>query len=362
MRLLPGNEDIGYSPFTWLVYLSFLLIQPVLGGNTVGTWLIIVASLAIFLPLYFRFYWETERRRLIAAAIGVIGLAVMPFNPGGSTYIIYSAALIPWAASSSRRAVRGLAMLLAATAGLSVALNLPFWAWMPAVTGILAVGGGNIHIHEVQRQHMLVRRANEEIQEMAKVAERERIARDLHDLLGHTLSVIVMKAELASKLADRDFARAIQEIRDVERVSREGLTEVRRAVEGYRQHGLAGEVHNAAGTFRSAGVTFEADLAPVALAPRQETALALALREAVTNVVRHARATVCRVSLSAEGSRLVFSIHDNGHGGTPLEGNGLNGMRTRVAEAGGSLSIDGSDGMRVVITIPLRPQAAATTS
>jgi two-component system sensor histidine kinase DesK len=189
---------------------------------------------------------------------------------------------------------------------------------------------------------------------MAKLAERERIARDLHDLLGHTLSVIVMKSELASKLADRDPARAIQEIRDVERVSRDALTEVRRAVEGYRRHGLGGEMRNAVIALRAAGVTLHTDVAPLALSPKQETALALALRESVTNVVRHAHATVCRVSLRADGGQLTFIVEDDGRGGAPREGNGLHGMRARLAEVGGTVALDGGRGMRVVITVPLR--------
>ncbi len=220
--------------------------------------------------------------------------------------------------------------------------------------GILAVGAGNIHLAEQYRHGQRLQQAQDHAEEMAKIAERERIARDLHDLLGHTLSVIVMKSELASKLADRAPRRAIEEIRDVERVSREALIEVRHAVEGYRQHGLPGEMRNAALALHAAGVTLQTDVAPLALSPRQETTLAFALRESITNVVRHAAATVCRVSLRADGGRLTFVVEDDGRGGTPREGNGLHGMRTRVAEVGGTVSVDGGRGMRVIITLPLR--------
>lgn len=363
MRLAPQESKIGWSPYPWLIYLLFLGLEVAFSRNKVFTWTVIAATLAIFFPLYFRFYWERGfRAQLYAAAIGVLGLAVMPLLRGGAgTFIIYSAALLGWSAPP-RLAVRWLGSLLIATSLEAWLLSLPFWGWLPALTGIIAVGFGNMHFAELHRKNLVVRRAQQEVEQIATVAERERIARDLHDLLGHTLSVIVMKSELASKLADRDPARAIQEIRDVERVSREALTEVRRAVEGYRQRGLAGEMLNAAAALQSAGVILETDCAAVVLPPRQETALALTLREAITNVVRHARASVCRVSLHAKAGQLVFTVQDNGRGGTPHEGNGLNGMRTRIAEAGGTLAIDGSNGIRVMVTLPLKSPEAVLAS
>jgi two-component system sensor histidine kinase DesK len=199
---------------------------------------------------------------------------------------------------------------------------------------------------------MLLRRAHEEVEEMAKVAERERIARDLHDLLGHTLSVIALKSELASKLADRDPARAIDEIREVERVSREALAEVRAAVEGYRSRGFSGELNNAQQTLVSAGVRLDTDVTPLALSPRQETVLALALRETITNVVRHAGASVCSVALGVDRGDLVLTIKDDGVGGALREGNGIIGMRERVRAAGGTLDVDGSNGVRVCVRLP----------
>ena len=123
--------------------------------------------------------------------------------------------------------------------------------WITLV--IFIVGCGNLFISDRIRQMPLLRRANEDVEEMAKVAERERIARDLHDVLGHTLSVIALKSELASKLADRDQARAIQEIREVERISRDALTEVRAAVEGYKNRGFSGELREAQQVLASAG-------------------------------------------------------------------------------------------------------------
>ena len=126
--------------------------------------------------------------------------------------------------------------------------------WVPATVISILVGGSNIHFCEMRRKDRALIKAHEAAEHLATIAERERIARDLHDLLGHTLSVIVLKSELASKLADRDPTRAIREIRDVERISRDALAEVRQAVHGYRGERLDEEVATARRALDAAGV------------------------------------------------------------------------------------------------------------
>jgi two-component system sensor histidine kinase DesK len=361
IRILPNDGRLGKQPFAFLLYLWFLFIQPVF-APTPFNWAVTLGSLAIFLPIYFRNFWvQGAEAVVLSTAMALVGFAVMPVNPGANAYVVFGAAAYAYALRPSR-ALAAVALLVVGIAVETWLAKLPFWAWLPGVIGCISVGVTNIHFAEQYRHDQQLRRAQEEVEEMAKLAERERIARDLHDLLGHTLSVIVMKSELASKLANRDFTRAIEEIRDVERVSREALTEVRRAVEGYPQHGLGGEMHNAARALQAAGVTLQASIAPLALSPMQETALALALRESITNVVRHAAATVCRVSLRADGGRLTFVVEDDGRGGTPREGNGLQGMRARLAELGGSVAVEGGCGMRVTITLPLTPTEAVLAS
>jgi two-component system sensor histidine kinase DesK len=190
---------------------------------------------------------------------------------------------------------------------------------------------------------------------MARIAERERIGRDLHDLLGHTLSVIVLKSELASRLADRDPARAVTEIREVERISREALAEVRKAVRGYRSEGLLDEVANAERVLIAAGIAAEIDVHPQALPPDEDRALAYALREAVTNVVRHAAATRCSIRLTETGGRTRLEVLDDGRGGLAPEGSGLSGMRERLRQVAGTLERDGANGTRLVMSLPSGP-------
>ncbi len=199
------------------------------------------------------------------------------------------------------------------------------------------MGSVNIHFAQRNQANRQLRMAQDEIEHLARVAERERIARDLHDVLGHTLSVVILKSELASKLIGNDPDRAANEIRDVEQISREALAEVRNAIGGYRAGGLEAELVRAASTLKTAGVAAECQSVHVSLSPAQETVLALAVREAVTNVVRHARARRCLLRLEQVDGNCLLEIQDDGCGGSQGEGNGVRGMRERVEALGGTL-------------------------
>jgi two-component system sensor histidine kinase DesK len=172
-------------------------------------------------------------------------------------------------------------------------------------------------------------------------------------VLGHTLSLVILKSELASKLIGGDPERAKNEIQEVEQISREALAEVRSAISGYRAGGLDEELARADATLQTAGVTAECRSVTVALSPVQETVLALAVREAVTNVVRHARARHCRLRLEQVDACCVLEILDDGRGGNQTEGNGVRGMRERVEALGGTLRRDTSAGTRLTIMLPL---------
>jgi two-component system sensor histidine kinase DesK len=218
---------------------------------------------------------------------------------------------------------------------------------------IVLIGGLNVTFTEIGRRQVTFRRAAEaDMRRLAAVAERERIGRDLHDLLGHTLSVITLKAELAAKVGESDPARAIAEIRDVERISRDALAEVRGAVQGYGRATLASELQQARAALASAGAALECEVAEVTLGPATEQALALSVREAVTNVIRHSRAHRCEIRLASSETTVQLDIQDDGCGGTAPEGSGLLGMRARVAQLGGRVERDGRHGTRITITVP----------
>ena len=352
-------DGTRWMRYVWLVYLGALFFQPAF-DPTAGPldWVAAVALIAVFLPLYVAGYRAADDRQLllIVGAMAALGVAGSLINGGASVFVIYAAAIAAYL-EPARRAVLVIAALVGVLGLMLVISPVPipwrFLGLVPALVFTIVTGAANIFDAERERAQRRLRRADEEIERLAALAERERIARDLHDLLGHTLSVIVVKSELAARLAESEPARAGDEMRDVERIGREALAEVRAAVVGYRAQGLRGELEGARRALAAAGVeaTVEADLPALPIA--YESALALALRESVTNVVRHAGARHATIRIGVEESSVVLEVTDDGRGGSGPEGAGLTGMRERIAALGGAVERDGGSGMRVRVSLPV---------
>ncbi len=357
-RLLPNIPELGWTPYAWLIYLFPFWFEPSVNGATPRVWAATVLATVLFLYLYFRAYWQKDWG-IVACAAGIVALAVLfaPLNSGSGVFFVYGAAFVGQL-TPVRRAVRGIVAVLAVLAAVTLGWGLSLWYWLPAGVFTLLIGGINLHFREVARANAKLRMAQEEVEHLAKTSERERIARDLHDLLGHTLSLITLKSELAGKLLERDPERAGREIREVERISREALREVRTAVAGYRSQGLPAELARARLALEGAGVRPEHFAQPVELPPAQETVLALALREAVTNVIRHAGAFTCRITLEQTATETRLEVCDDGRGGTAPEGIGLASMRERVEGLGGRLERRAGTGTSLLIVLPRQSAAA----
>lgn len=354
IRLLPHDSPLGWTPYAWLIYLSFYIVFALWTSDTAADWAIHAVGLVVFLCLYFRAFWlKGEALLRMALVIAGLGVVLSPHNAGANAFFIYGAAFLGEAVRPARAAA-WLLVIVAVIAVEAWVAPLPWQTWLPGIVFSLLIGGTNIHFGELRRKDRALLDARKDGERLAAIAERERIARDLHDLLGHTLSVIVIKSELASKLADRDPQRAAAEIRDVERISRNALQEVRQAIHGYREETLAQELANGRQALAAAGVTLVGDVPPLALEPATERALALGLREALTNVLRHARARRCEVHVERTDSTLRVVVQDDGVGGGEPEGTGLSGMRARLAGIGGSVVRDGSRGTRLELSVPLR--------
>lgn len=353
-RLLPEDPETSWTPYVWLVYLVPFLAYPALARVSAFQWAATAACLVLFLVLYFSSYWLEGLKALgCAAGILVLGVLFAPFNPGAGTLFVYAASIVAKAVRA--RAAWALLAGIEAVILLETALvHLSPYTWVPAAVFTLMIGAVCIRGAEVQRANARLRMAQEEVERLAKTAERERIARDLHDLLGHTLSLITLKAELAGRLVERDPERAGREIREVERISREALREVRTAVAGYRSEGLQAELARARLALEAAGLRFEYFAQPVELDPEAETVLALALREAVTNVIRHAGAQTCRIALEQTEAETRVEVRDDGRGGAAPEGIGLASMRERVEGLGGRLERRVETGTSLRIVLPRR--------
>jgi two-component system sensor histidine kinase DesK len=354
MRLLPKNRDVGWTPYAWLVYLASVPLYPYLAGVTSRRfWALTILGMVALLALYFRGYWVQGTRLLwIVAGITLLGIVYSPTNAGASVYFIYAASFVAYTGESGF-AIRILPIILLLIGLETWVFHLQPYFWIPALVFSALIGAINIHYRQRDRDNMKLRMAQEEVEHLAKVAERERIARDLHDVLGHTLSVIVLKSELAAKLAEKDPARAVSEIKDVERISRDALAQVRSTVRGYQALSLQAEAEQAAATLQAAGVKVACDFAPAQLPPTHEGVLALALREAVTNVIRHSQATSCDLRLRPVEGGCELVVKDDGCGSVSPEGTGLMGMRYRVEALGGKLQRDVNSGTRLVITLPV---------
>lgn len=220
-------------------------------------------------------------------------------------------------------------------------------------------------------------RLRAEREEMARQAavneERLRIARDLHDLLGHNLSLIALKSELARRLVGVAPERAATEIADVEQVARQALQDAREAVAGYRQPSLAGELAGAREMLAAAGIAYRFEgneRASRGLPSALDAALAWTVREGVTNVIRHSHARSCTIGMVQDPGEVSIEIADDGAGksaassaGAPANrthGNGLRGLAERVAALGGQCDSgpDAEGGFRLRVRLPLERGAA----
>jgi len=358
MKVVTKKPEHGWAFYTPLAYFVFFYLQPIFDHAGRREWLLTALGTVIFLALYFGVLWTERQPWQLAGltAMVVVGTLYAPINVGACCFFIFAAALLPYFVQSELK-VLGLIGVILVVVGLETwFLHLSGWFAFYAGGLSVIVGGTNIYFAQRTRMYYKLKEANAEIEHLAKVAERERIARDLHDVLGHTLSVIILKSELAGKLIDSDPERAKAEIGDVERTSREALAEVRSTIRGYRANSLDSELKQARATLETAGVSVRSESAEVDLTPAQEGVVALVVREAVTNVVRHAGARNCLLRLQPVNGNCRLEIHDDGRGGDLPEGNGLRGMRERIEALGGTLERDTRAGTRLRIEFPLAPE------
>lgn len=350
----------GKSPWVDAVHLLWsvwVFVIPAFDHYTwQWAWLTLV-SYPLFLLLYAQACVTSRRRsRYYALALVALSMVLLPWYPSGLTYFVYGTIMLRSCRMKLSRYVALLALLNVMLLVEVRLLGYPWQAviWIP-VTSIIV--GLVVHAERLsEEKEAELRLSHDEVRRLAALAERERIGRDLHDLLGHTLSLITLKLELSRKLFDRDSEAAKREMAEAERVARHALSEVRIAVSGIRATDLAAELAAARLMLEASAVSFESSALPPSLPVDVERGLALVLREAVTNIARHARASHARVSTAISNHALKLSIEDDGRGGIDAHGNGLKGMHERVRALGGTLEVvsPAGQGTRLHITVPLR--------
>ena len=358
LEIPKGTEKPSWAGLFGAVPVLYIFWDPYQKSAGWEEWMWTLLAFTIFLTLAVlaSLYWARKAvMQVICAAMAMLALAFGAYRPSGVIFYIFVAAFGPLAmggriASSAAIIVCAAAMIL-----IQWMLLWPFiWPFnsMPYITAAEALLVGAA-ITVVARQQIALR-------ETLKTAERERIARDLHDILGHTLSVIILKSELASRLIEQDAQLAKAQIEDVEKISRQALSEVREAIAGYSQGTLASEVERAISTLKVAGIQVDQRCEALEISAAQDRVLALVLREAVTNVIRHSKAKRCSIILTRSNDQHVLEIQDDGCGFDIKEGMGMRGIRERIAALGGTASWSTTHGTHLTIRVPMagRQEAA----
>ncbi|MDN4060772.1 sensor histidine kinase [Massilia sp. YIM B02769] len=356
--------EYGRLPYLWLLSLGYMFWKYAYVSPSAVEAALLALTIVFFVWLYCASFWA-RGWQIGACMLGgcLLGAAWVHWNAGAATFFIFACAMAAGIVDL-RRAFLAVAIVyvLALLASLLAAsAQMRFLFLMPLLTAGLPVTIGSIMDARLRRSRQALLRKQEEVEHMATIAERERISRDLHDLLGHSLSLIALKAELAGKLAERNPDACRREIADIEATARQALGEVRSAVSGYRESGLAHALASARASLAAADVELDERVERVQLAPATEHVVALALREAVTNVVRHAGARRCTLFLVQEGANAVLRVMDDGAGLRNVNdlrelrhGNGLNGMQERAAAIGGklALAVAATSGLALELRVP----------
>ena len=344
------------APWIYLVYLGFLFVGWLYRTPTPLELALSGLALIVFVAVYI----VAMRRRdwiVIPAVLFalLLGIAVLTRNPGGAVFLVYAATML---ARAEDRRIRngGLAALFPVFIVIGLALGYsPLAIALIIGVTVMSVMGSIYGLRREQRDVELDQRRAAAVLQAAE-AERQRIGRDLHDLLGQTLTMITLKAELAGRLMQRQPDRARAELAEIETVSRKALREMREAVTGLRGRTLRDGIAEAVAMLEAASLPVRTEWVEIDLPPASEAAMVMALREGTTNILRHANAESADISLGRDVSAVFLSIADDGVGGADASGGGLTGLSDRLQALGGTLTVctgEGGQGTRLTIRLPI---------
>jgi len=348
-----GEKGWWNGPLPWLAYLPFFFLPWLFVRPTTADVIATAVALCIFMPAYL-IGSRCTGTRLVAAASAVLitGLALSWTHGAWTVFPIYAAAMFGQL-RPARSAMIGIGTSALATGAAGLLLGQPWLWWGPGLLLVLLTGGGTMSREAFYDKTVALLESQEEVRRLAGTAERERITRDLHDVVGRTLTLTALKADLAARLVSRDSAAAEAEMRAVAEAARSGLSEVRAALAGQAGGSLSHEASASAAALRAAGIEAQLKGDPASIPADAGAVLAMTLREAVTNVIRHADAKACSIEVTHADGEAQLMVVDDGRGGRVREGQGLTGMRQRLSAAGGTLQlIDGRPGIRLSATVP----------
>lgn len=357
-----------YALLPWLL-MGLGSFSNLFQGETPDPWiggLGLLAFNSLYISLVFRGFAEEKRESTVSyVLLGAMTVITFGLAIGyGGTWLLFFPLLSLACGTILRHR-----LLVVGLLGLAVsACVISVWRedggptpWTLAY-GTFISGAVTAAILTLSETVMELRSTRQELARTAVEKERLRFSRDLHDLLGHTLSVIVVKSEAARRIAPRDMDAALSQVADIESVGRQALTEIREAVTGYREGSLATELDRARSALTAAGVEPSVRRSGPPLAPQTEALLGWVVRETVTNVVRHSTATTCAFVVEGVPGRVRLTVTDDGRTRaappTPgIGGTGLKGLTERLATAGGSLESGPGPAGGFVVTAELPADA-----
>ena len=360
---IPTVARLGWAAI-WLVFLGYPIGDILGAGYSPARAVVAWICLAAFAATYLFAMWTcltlvprvaTGAQLLPLVALYVLGITLaLVFRGQWSGVLVYCGVAAGWTLRW-----RYLVPVLFALGGFMVVsgvlLGYP-WADLGFITFLtVALGFTMLAFRGLIATVIELRTARAEVARLAIADERLRISRDVHDILGHSLSVIALKAQVARRLMHSDPDASAEAMGDVELVARDSLAEVRAMVTGYRQRSLADELQGARDVLDAAGIAFSVNRDTSAPPAPVDSLLAWTVREGVTNVLRHSRAHHCEISLESSNGGFTVAIVDDGVGGVASAGgSGLHGLRERVGAAGGRLEAGPGDagGFRLHAYIP----------
>jgi two-component system sensor histidine kinase DesK len=371
--------------YFWLVCLFFPIFYLVRTPLTPIRLLTALAGLVIFTSSYCWVMWphplsigaharQRFRGSLILSMLLTVLVLFLSLGYGNAfSWLFVGVSALVGVMLPPRQAFWAVMVLTLLSLGVSVGVSGGIAAadWLHVVPLVLLVRGLGLDMAGLVRLSDALRElhaAREELAHQAVIDERLRLARDLHDLLGHTLSMITLKSELAGRLIEKEPVRAAQEIHEIEREARQALREVRQAVAGYRQPTLRSELVGARQMLEAAGITCTVEHTAGPLPPAIDAVLGWTVREGVTNVIRHSRARQCTIRVRGENGRTWVEVTNDGYRekepGTihSRMGSGLSGLTERITAQGGHIEAgplfgDGNPGYRLRVELLLRSDA-----
>jgi len=340
--LLPREKDLGMQPYVWLCYLGIYFFNWFFRTPSQEEVVHTLLGISIFLVLYFSIYRRRGLVRIIHIfGIYLIGVWLSFYNVGASVFFVFAASFCSHL-KTPQYGFLGIALIAIAIAVQAWWFELPSYFYLPGIFFSILIGVSNIYFVQMTIKNAQLKASQSDIKRLATTAERERIARDLHDLIGHTFSLMTKKAELAGRFIDQSPELAKAEISDIEQLSRDALMQVREAVTGYRQRNVKTEIIHARRLCDACDIELTTEVNTELLSSKIDEVFAYCIREAVTNTTRHSDATAISIVLISDSKKVRLKICDNGQSvkAQVLLGNGLKGLQERLESINGELTIE----------------------